>query len=89
MEQTSVLEKHVQTFILASLIGLVGWVLATAQETSVVVSATSVQVSDLKQEVQDLKRDLKAAYTLADAERDHLVLQRQIDQIVARLDREQ
>lgn len=50
--QRNNIERHLQTLIVVIVVGLLGWVGTTVQETQVAVAKLSVEIEFLKTEIQ-------------------------------------
>ena len=61
------IERHLQTLIVVIIVGLLGWVGTTVQETQVAVAKLTVELEFLKKEIQAPTRKFETIETRLDS----------------------
>lgn len=83
--KTSALERHFQTFVLLSAIGLLAWVGHSLETTNESAVRLDERVKALSDSIRDLKDISNKVYTRIDAEKDFQVVNGQISDLRSRV----
>lgn len=91
MENRRVMERRIQSIVLAFILGTLGWAAVTLQASHDSTLKQGVLVEILQNDVNKLRRDLDLSvdsrYRASDAQRDFAIMNARFDMMEARMDR--
>lgn len=78
-------ERHIQTAIQVTLIGLCSWMALTTHNSSVSIATLNAKVESFQAQLSRLQTSQEDAYTNADATRDHALFNRSVIDLQTRV----